>query len=236
MGKSRIRTSLAVLMKIALIPARGNSKRIKNKNIKDFCGKPIIAYAIKLALESKLFDKVFVSTDSKDIANISIKYGASIHSLRPKQLSDDFATTIDVIKYEINNLSLNSDDIICCIYPTTPLLQYNFLKQGLDKLNKDNLCFSACKFDSNPLRGFFIRNEEIVLLNKELENTRSQDIESIYYDAGQFYCGYVDTFLNMKSIFNRNSKIILIPSYLVVDINTQEDWDNAELKYKICKQ
>lgn len=223
-------------MVVALIPARAGSKRIKNKNIKDFCGQPIISYAIKLALESKLFDKVFVSTDDKNIIDLGIKYGASVNSLRPKHLSDDFATTIDVIKYEINNLNLSSDDIVCCIYPTTPLLKYEFLKQGLDKLYRHSFCFSACKFESNPLRGFFIRNENIVLLDKQLEHRRSQDLESVYYDAGQFYYGYVDTFLNETSIFTKDSKIVLMPSHLVTDINTQEDWINAELKYKICNQ
>lgn len=223
-------------MIIAIIPARGGSKRIKNKNIKDFCGKPIISYAIKLALESNIFDKVFVSTDNKNISDLSIKYGASIKSLRPKYLSNDFSTTIDVIKYEIQNLNINNNDIVCCIYPTTPLLKCEFLKQGLDKLDRKSFCFSACKFESNPLRGFFVRNEKIILLDNKLENARSQDLESIYYDAGQFYYGYADTFLDKKGIFIEDSKIVLIPSYLVTDINTQEDWDYAELKYKICNQ
>lgn len=223
-------------MIIALIPARGNSKRIKNKNIKDFNGKPIISYAINLALESKIFDKVYVSTDNLKIKNISMEYGASVNGLRPKNLSNDFATTLEVIKYEIENLGLKHDDIVCCIYPTTPLLKYEFLKQGLNELNRNSFSFSASKFEVNPLRGFFIRGNKINFLKKNLEHIRSQDLESIYYDAGQFYYGYVDTFLKAKSILNKDSKAILIPSNLVVDINTNTDWENAEFKYKICKQ
>ncbi|MDE6885808.1 MAG: pseudaminic acid cytidylyltransferase [Helicobacteraceae bacterium] len=224
-------------MNIAIIPARGGSKRIKNKNIKDFYGKPIIAYAIELALDSNLFDKVVVSTDSIEIQSIAKNFKAECNSLRPSELSDDFSTTLDVISYEVRNLALKNDDIVCCIYPTTPLLKSNFLKMGLGAIESGKYCFSACKFSSNPLRGFYIKNDEIFLLDEAYRDSRSQDLEVFYYDAGQFYIGYVKEFLDKKPIFSKNSKPIILPQINVVDINTPEDWEIAEIKYKIlCKQ
>lgn len=238
MGFKRTRASVAILrMNIAIIPARDGSKRIKNKNIKLFFGKPIITYAIKTAIESKIFDRIIVSTNSNKIKNIAIESGAEVPSLRPNNLSDDFTTTLDVISYEVKNLGLSDDDIVCCIYPTTPLLDSRFLKAGLKKLKKDSYCFSACAFNSNPLRGFYIRDERLHLLNKNFINCRTQDIENIYFDAGAFYFGYVKSFADKKPIFSEDSTLIILPEINVADINTQNDWKIAEMKYKIiCKQ
>lgn len=238
MGFKRTRASVAILrMNIAIIPARGGSKRIKNKNIKLFCGKPIIAYAINVAIESKIFDRVIVSTNSNQIKNIARESGAEVPSLRPNNLSDDFATTLDVMSYEVKNLKLKDDDVVCCIYPTTPLLDSSFLKAGLKKLKKDSYCFSACLFHSHPLRGFYIRDKKLHLLNKNFINFRTQDMENVYFDAGQFYFGYAKTFADKKPIFSEDSTLIVLPEINVVDINTQNDWEIAEMKYKIlCRR
>lgn len=224
-------------MKVAIIPARAGSKRIKNKNIKDFCGKPIISYAIDCAIDSDIFDRVIVSTDTKEIMDIALHYGAEVPSLRSKNLSDDFATTLDVMSYEVEKLRLNNDDIVCCLYPTTPLLKPEFLKFGLEKLTRDSYCFSACAFNSNPLRGFFIKNNKLLLLDDRFEFSRTQDMDVMYYDAGQFYFGYASSFANKKSIFSEDSTLVVLPEINVADINTNDDWEIAEIKYKIvCKQ
>lgn len=224
-------------MNIAIIPARSGSKRIKNKNIKSFCGKPIISYAINTAKESNIFDRIIVSTNSIEIKDIAIKFGAEVPSIRPNKLSDDFATTLDVMSYEVKNLNLNDNDIVCCIYPTTPLLNPSFLKSGLERLKKNSYCFSACAFNSNPLRGFYIKNEKLFLFDKNFINSRSQDMETMYFDAGQFYFGYANSFANKKSIFSEDSTLIILPEINVADINTQDDWEIAEIKYKIlCRQ
>lgn len=224
-------------MKVAIIPARAGSKRIKNKNIKDFCGKPIISYAIDCAIDSDIFDRVIVSTDTKEIMDVALHYGAEVPSLRSEHLSDDFATTLDVMSYEVEKLRLNNDDIVCCLYPTTPLLKPEFLKLGLEKLTRDSYCFSACAFNSNPLRGFFIKNNRLLLLDDRFEFSRTQDMDVMYYDAGQFYFGYASSFANKKSIFSEDSTLVVLPEINVLDINTNDDWEIAEIKYKIvCKQ
>ncbi|RDU65105.1 pseudaminic acid cytidylyltransferase [Helicobacter sp. MIT 14-3879] len=224
-------------MNIAVIPARGGSKRIPNKNIKDFCGKPIIAYSIETALQSDIFDRVIVSTDSIEIREVSLKFNAEVPSLRPSNISDDNSTTLDVISYEVSNLGLESNDIVCCIYPTSPLLKIDFLKEAYFRLKEGSYCFSACEFNSNPLRSFYIKNEKLCLLNENFTSYRSQDLETFYYDAGQFYFGYASSFLNKKPIFSVDSSVVILPQINVVDINTQEDWEIAEIKYKIlCKQ
>lgn len=224
-------------MKVAIIPARAGSKRIKNKNIKDFCGKPIISYAIDCAIDSDIFDRVIVSTDTKEIMDVALHYGAEVPSLRSEHLSDDFATTLDVMSYEVEKLRLNNDDIVCCLYPTTPLLKPEVLKLGLEKLTRDSYCFSACAFNSNPLRGFFIKNNRLLLLDDRFEFSRTQDMDVMYYDAGQFYFGYASSFANKKSIFSEDSTLVVLPEINVVDINTNDDWEIAEIKYKIvCKQ
>lgn len=223
-------------MNIAIIPARSGSKRIKDKNIKEFCGKPIIAYAINSALESSIFDKVIVSTNSTNIAEIAKAYGAKVPHLRSEDLSDDYTSTLDVISYEAEHLKLASDDIVCCIYATTPLLQVQFLQMGLERLKKDSYLFSACEFSPNPLRGFYIKGGGIKLVREDLELARTQDLEELYYDAGQFYFGYAKLFLDKKPIFSEDSTPMVLPSKYVLDINTHDDWEIAEIKYKIlCK-
>lgn len=220
-------------MKVAIIPARSGSKRIKDKNIKDFCGKPIIAYAIDSARKAGIFDKVIVSTDSAKIAKIAESYGADSANLRDSALSDDYTSTLEVMSYEVKRLNLAPSDIVCCIYPTTPLLRAEFLRQGLENLTQNAYCFSACVFNSHPFRAFFIRENRLKMLDKSYEFTRSQDLEMAYYDAGQFYFGYATHFASKKSIFSEDSSVVVLPSINVVDINTPDDWEIAEIRYKI---
>ena len=221
-------------MNIAIIPARSGSKRIPRKNIKEFCGKPILAYAISAAKNARIFDKIIVSTDSAEIQAIAEDLGADSPHLREKY-SDDFATTIEVLVYEAEYLGLQKNDSICCIYPCSPLLQSEFLKKGFEKFlqNQNSYIFSACEYNSNPLRSFFIKDDKIQMLAEQFELSRSQDLEKLYYDAGQFYFGSVENFLAKKPIFSKDSMIVKIPQIYVVDINTNEDWEIAELKYKI---
>ena len=221
-------------MNIAIIPARGGSARIPRKNIKDFCGKPIIAYPIECAKEARIFDKIIVSTDCAEIQAIAQDFGAEVPHLR-ESFCDDFSTTLDVLAYESSRLNLQKNDNICCIYPCTPLLKSDFLKKGFEQFlqNPKSYIFGACEYSANPLRSFFVRDDKIQMFAQEFELSRSQDLESIYYDAGQFYFGSAENFLSKKSIFSADSRIITIPQIFVVDINTPSDWEIAELKYKI---
>lgn len=221
-------------MNVAIIPARSGSKRIPRKNIKDFCGKPIIAYSIKVAQDSRIFDKIIVSTDSTEIAQVAMDFGAEVPHLR-ESFCDDFATILEVLAYEANRLNLQKNDNICCIYPTAPLLKVDFFKKGFEKFlqNPKSYIFSACEYNSNPLRSFFVRDDKIQMLAGKFEFSRSQDLEILYYDAGQFYFGVAENFLAKKPIFSEDSRIIKIPQIFVADINTSEDWEIAELKYKI---
>lgn len=221
-------------MNIALIPARSGSKRIPRKNIKDFCGKPILSYAIDVAKESKIFDKIIVSTDCAEIQSIALSFGADSPYLR-ESFSDDFATTLDVLAYELKRLNVEKNDSICCIYPCSPLLKVEFLKKGFEKFlqNPKSYIFSACEYNVNPLRSFFIKDDKIQMLADEFAKSRSQDLEALYYDAGQFYFGVAENFLSKKPIFSADSRIVKIPQIFVADINTSEDWEIAELKYKI---
>ena len=221
-------------MNLAIIPARGGSARIPRKNIKDFCGKPIIAYSIKVAQDSQIFDKIIVSTDSAEIAQVAVDFGAKVPHLR-ESFCDDFATTLEVLAYEAEFLGLGKNDNICCIYPTAPLLKVDFLKNGFEKFlqNQKSYIFSACEYNANPLRSFFVRDDKIQMLAERFEISRSQDLEALYYDAGQFYFGSAENFLSKKPIFNEDSRIIKIPQIFVTDINTPSDWEIAELKYKI---
>lgn len=225
------------MKKIALIPARGGSKRIPHKNIKLFCGKPIIAYPISTALESNLFDEIIVSTDSKEIADISRKYGASVPFMRPKEISDDFSTTASVAIHAINELSLKNTDLLCVIYPTAPLLSIQTLSSALESLLLDsNKCFSFCavSYDYNPYRSFSVQDKEIKMLFPEHYTTRSQDLKPIYHDAGQFYWGKVSSWVDKLPIFAAHSNVVIVPPHLAQDIDTFEDWAIAEMKYKMA--
>lgn len=222
---------------IALIPARGGSKRIPHKNIKHFLGKPIITYSIALALESALFDDVIVSTDSMQIADIARECGASVPFMRPAHLSDDVATTSLVAAHAAEILKLKDNDLLCVIYPTAPLLRAETLIKALDILHNDaTKCFSFCavRYDYNPLRSFYIRENGLDMLFSEQYLARSQDLEPIFHDAGQFYWGRAHAWRDNLPIFAKHSSAVIVPPHCAQDIDTMEDWAMAEMKYKMA--
>lgn len=223
-------------MNIAIIPARGGSKRIPRKNIKGFCGKPMIAYSIEAALQSKLFDRVIVSTDDKEIANIAKEYGAEVPFIRPKELSDDYTTTIPVIAHAITELQKEGPiETACCIYATAPFIQVNYLQKAYKSLikNQSDYTFSATSFPFSIQRAIKLdKDKKVEMFQPEYFNTRSQDLEEAYHDAGQFYFGTTQAWLNKKPIFSKKSSVIILPRHLVQDIDTIEDFTRAELMYK----
>ena len=224
-------------MKIAVIPARGGSKRIPRKNIKDFYGKPLIAYSIEAALASKLFDKVVVSTDDEEVANIAKDYGAEVPFVRPRELSDDFTVTQDVINHTLQWFKEHGEsfDYVCTIYATAPLLQPKFLIKGYQKLKVSNAthAFSATSMPFPIQRTFKVNSDgRCEMFTPEYYLSRSQDLEEAYQDAGQFYF----TKLNAKStdiMFGQDSIPIILPRYFVQDIDTLEDWHRAELMFEV---
>lgn len=225
---------------IAIIPARGGSKRIPRKNIKDFQGKPLIAYSIEAALSSKLFDKVIVSTDDEEIATIAKQYGAQIPFIRPKELSDDFSGTDDVVNHAINYLKENGQeyDYVCTIYATAPLLQSKYLIEGFNQLkNSDAVkAFSATSMPFPIQRTFKVNADgRCEMFTPEHYMTRSQDLEEAYQDAGQFYWTKLDK-KSEKIMFAEDSIPIILPRHLVQDIDTLEDWQRAEIMYKVIKE
>lgn len=228
---------------IAIIPARGGSKRIPKKNIKFFFDKPLIAYSIEVALESKLFEKVIVTTDSEEIAKIAKEYGAEVPFIRPKELSDDFTGTADVINHTINYLESEGESYkyVCTIYATAPLLQKKYLIQGYEKLkNSDAVnAFSATTMPFPIQRTFKLNdNGRAEMFTPEHYMTRSQDLEEAYQDAGQFYWTnrVLEKDSDEKVLFSSISIPIVLPRYLVQDIDTLEDWKRAELMYQVLNQ
>ena len=222
---------------VAIIPARGGSKRIPRKNIKNFHGKPLIAYSIEVALASELFEKVIVSTDDEEIATIAKAYGAEVPFLRPKELSDDFTGTQDVINHTVEYLKNNNElyDYVCTIYATAPLLQKEYLIEGLEKL-KSSTAVNAFSVTSMPFpiqRTFKLNNNgRCEMFTPEYYMTRSQDLEEAYQDAGQFYWKRLER--DSKEImFGEDSIPIILPRHLVQDIDTLEDWQRAEVMYKV---
>jgi pseudaminic acid cytidylyltransferase len=220
-------------MNIAVIPARGGSKRIPRKNLKPFHGLPVIAYAIKAARDSEIFDQIIVSTDDEEIADVAQSFGAIIPWMRPKDLADDYATTISVMQHATKMLKLDSIDLenICCIYPATPFLKPTFLSQGLKILLDGgwSYVFSGQKASVHPQRFFTLKaSEKVEMLFPGNEDKRTQDFIQFYYDAGQFYWGRESSWDSGTSIFSGNSTILEIPSDHAVDIDTEEDWLRAE--------
>lgn len=228
-------------MNIALIPARGGSKRIPRKNIKEFHGKPIIAYSIGTALESRLFDRVVVSTDDEEIAELAMSYGASVPFVRPADISDDHATTLDVVKHAVDWFEKQGENPlgVCCIYATAPLLQVSSLALGAKAVLEKNFdyAFSATSFPFPVQRGFRILGDGgLEMLYPEHAKTRSQDLEPVYHDAAQFYWGSAQAFRSKRAIFSGNSRPILLPRHRVQDIDTMEDWRVAEQLYLLCSE
>ncbi|WP_320035357.1 pseudaminic acid cytidylyltransferase [Halarcobacter sp.] len=225
---------------IAVIPARGGSKRIPRKNIKFFHGKPLIAYSIEAAKRSNLFDKIIVSTDDEEIANIAKEYGAQIPFLRPKELSDDFTGTADVVSHAINFLKKQGEeyDFCCTIYATAPFLEEKYLKLGFKKLMSSDAhqAFSVTSMPFPIFRTFKItKDNRCEMFFPEYHQTRSQDLEEAYQDAGQFYWENLHNSFT-QSGFGKDSIPIVLPRYLVQDIDTLEDWERAEYMYEAIKR
>ncbi len=225
-------------MNVAIIPARGGSKRVPRKNIKNFHGKPIIAYSIEAALKSQCFERIIVSTDDQEIADIAKEYGAEVPFKRPSNVSDDYATTIDVVINAINELHLVDTDIICCLYATAPFVKSSNIVKGLNLLKEDRLDYviSVTEYSFPIQRALKLDPGGIVkMFQQEYFNTRSQDLEKSYHDAGQFYWGTCDAFLARKPFFSSHAKPVILPMIEVQDIDTPDDWKRAELIYKIQK-
>ena len=223
---------------VAIIPARSGSKRIPGKNIKDFCGKPMIAYAIEKALASGVFDEVVVSTDSETIADIALKSGASVPFLRPARLSDDFSGTSEVIAHAIGEIAKTRDiESACCIYPCIPLMRVEDLREGFRvfESGKYDFVISATKYSYSPFRAFVREGEGLAMLYPEYLNTRSQELAPVYHDAAQFYFGKAEAFLEGRRIFGCGSAFVEIPQKFVQDIDTPEDWEAAVLKYEALR-
>lgn len=223
---------------IAIITARGGSKRIPHKNIKEFCGKPIIAYSIKAALESGLFDEVMASTDDSRIAEISRKYGASVPFMRSAENANDFATTRDVLDEVIKAYEKQGKtfDYVCCIYPTAPFVTAKKLKEAFALLCsvKTEQVVPVVKFSFPPQRCYVIDAENNLRYKwPENQPKRSQDLEPFYHDAGQFYFYDANVFYQHKNTVELITKALVLPDLEVQDIDTEEDWTIAEMKYQL---
>ena len=221
---------------VAIITARGGSKRIQSKNVKEFFGKPIIAYSIEASLKSKCFDEVMVSTDSKDIADIALQYGAKIPFFRSEETSNDTATTADVIREVLREYEQRQKhfDVFCCIYPTAPFITANKLINAFAILRSTNAdsVIPVVQFSFPPQRAFVIRNQKIEYQYPEFRNTRSQDLESIYHDCGQCYLCKTDSFLKNSSLVTDNTYPVIVSELEVQDIDNEADWELAEIKYQ----
>lgn len=222
---------------ICIIPARGGSKRIPRKNIKNFLGKPIIAYSISEALNSGLFEEVMVSTDDNEIANIAIELGASVPFLRSLKNSNDFATTADVILEVISKYSERGliFDHICCCYPTAPFISISRLIEGFEllKLDQVDTVFPITSFDYTIWRSLKENADGYLSFNwSEFESKRSQDLPTAFHDAGQWYWFKCNSFIKHKKIVSPYSKGVILNSLEVQDIDNIHDWKIAELKYE----
>jgi N-acylneuraminate cytidylyltransferase len=223
---------------VAIIPARGNSKRIPGKNYKKFNGKPIIANTIEKLKESKIFDRIIVSTDSKKIASISKRYGAEVPFRRPKFLSDDYTSGTSVISHSVRFLVKEGYqfDYVCCVYAPNPFLQIADLKKGFKKIQskKYNYVFSATPYRFPFFRSFtFSHKQGVKMLFYKNFKKRSQDLKQIMCDAGHFYWGHKKSWLQEKVFFTKNSDIIMVPEWRYHDLDTLDDWKRAEIYSKI---
>ena len=219
---------------VAIITARGGSKRIPKKNIKEFCGKPIIAYSIDAALKSGVFDEVMVSTDSEEIADTAIKYGASVPFLRSEATSNDYAVTADVIAEVLEEYDKRGKafDSFACIYTTAPFVTGERLTEAFSLLNDADAVVSIVKYSFPPQRAFVINNGVLKYQYPQYEKARSQDLEPIYHDCGQFYFCKSEPFMVARSLILTNTKGYILPEEEVQDIDTMSDWEIAEEKYK----
>lgn len=228
------------MKKVAIIPARGGSKRIPNKNIKVFAGQPIISYSINAAKDSKLFDRIILSTDSKEIAEIGKSYGAEVPFMRPSELADDYTGTVDVLIHALNWLNDHDKfyNYFCCIYATAPFLNKVYINKAFAILreNKAVSAFSVTSYPYPIFRALKIdTNNRVKMFWPEHLHSRSNDLSEAYHDAGQFYWCDTEKFLKEEIVFSSDSVPVILPRYLVHDIDTPEDWETAEKLFLTLK-
>jgi N-acylneuraminate cytidylyltransferase len=222
-------------MKLCVIPARGGSKRIPRKNIREFCGKPMIAWSIEAAQASSCFDQIIVSTDDEEIANVARQWGADVPFMRPAELADDFAGTTPVVAHAVRWYQDQGQELeaVCCLYATAPFVEPDDIKQGfklLAQAGPDRFVFTVTAYPSPIQRALRIdaKSGESHMWQPEQFSKRSQDLEAAYHDAGQFYWGRPKTWLKSGNLFE-GSKLLLLPRWRVQDIDTEDDWTQAEL-------
>lgn len=226
-------------MNIAVIPARGGSKRIPRKNIKRFNGKPMIAWSIQAARDSGLFDHILVSTDDREIADIAQAFGAEVPFLRPSSLADDVTPTVPVIAHAVNACAEIGwvAEYVCCLYPCAPLIQAEDLVAGLELLKdaKAEYVYPVAAY-AHPVHRAMLRSAEgqMTFLHPECELTRTQDLPVTYHDTGQFYWGKGTAWSSMKRMHSEGAGLV-VPNWRMVDIDTPEDWARAELISRILK-
>ncbi len=225
------------MSQIAIITARGGSKRIPRKNIKDFCGKPILAYSIEAALKSGIFDTVMVSTDDKEIAEISMKYGAEVPFYRSEATSNDYATTNDVLLEVLDEYEKrgHSFDLAACIYPTAPFVTADKLKRAFEELKASDAdtLIPVVSFSYPPQRAMVVRDNRLVFFEPKYIDSRSQDLEPHYHDIGQFYAFRTAAFKKNKKLMLGNILPFIVSELEVQDIDNETDWKIAEMKYKL---
>lgn len=221
---------------IAIITARGGSKRIPRKNIREFCGKPILAYSIETAIKSHIFDEVMVSTDDEEIKDIALKYGAKVPFMRSAEMSDDNTMTYQVLLEVLNEYRKRDIEFkyMCCIYPTAPFITVDNLNKAMRTLENEGAdsIIPMVQFSFPPQRSFVMSDEKITFKWPENELVRSQDLEPMYHDAGQFYFLNVEKFLKNHTLITDNTKPIILDDLEVQDIDNESDWRMAEFKYK----
>ena len=225
---------------IAVIPARGGSKRIPHKNIKPFCGKPMIAYSIEAVKDAGIFDRIIVSTDSKEIASIAKEFSAEVPFIRPCELADDHVGTDTVVFHALKRLMEDGEkiDYICCIYATAPFVKAEYIIKGYNILRDKNAttCFSVTTYPFPIFRSLKINNQNrLEMFWPEYREIRSQDLPEAYHDAGQFYWADVKNYLKEKQFYSKDAVPVILPRYLVQDIDTPEDWETAEKMYSVLK-
>lgn len=228
-------------MRLAIITARGGSKRIPRKNIRQFCGEPIISYSIRAALDAKCFDEVMVSTDDVEIAESAKKYGATVPFMRSAQTSSDYATTAEVLLEVIQTYHLRGvqPKLACCIYPTAPFVTSSSLKEGFNLLSrKDEVetVMPVTRFSFPIQRALKLKEGMLSMFQPEHLSTRSQDLEPAYHDAGQFYWFRVQPFMKTQKLIGAQTAGIVLPEWQVQDIDNEDDWLLAEMKYRFIEE
>ena len=228
-------------MRVAIIPARGGSKRIPRKNIKPFCGKPMIAWSIEAARLSGCFNRIIVSTDDPEIAEVARAHGAELPFMRPPELSDDHTGTIPVIAHAIDWMTCNSSlvEFACCIYATAPFVQAEDLRRGFDVLQQSgaDYAFSVTSYPFPIQRAIRVTaDRRVEMFNPEHFNTRSQDLEEAFHDAGQFYWGRAAAWLASTPLFSHDAAPVPLARHRVQDIDTAEDWECAEWLFKAIQE